>query len=207
MRIGLAAILSIALLGSAGTAWAEGGPDSGRSGGYVGVGGGVAWDFLDAFIEEAAGGLVGIDAGGSFNARAGYRVVSWFAVEGMYEGSYRMSVIEALTGSEIADSNFHSLLANLKFILPIKRFQPYIAIGGGAQYGEFAGRGVLAGPKVSGWDPVIRVGLGLDLYLNEHWLINSELAPAVRLADWGDIPSALTDNVTLTLSFGAQYRF
>jgi hypothetical protein len=118
-----------------------------------------------------------------------------------------MSIIETLTGSEIANTNFHSLLANLKFILPIKRFQPYIAIGGGAQHGEVAGRGVLAGPKVSGWDPVIRLALGLDLYLTEHWLLNSELAPSVRLTDWGDIPSELTDNVTLTLSFGAQYRF
>jgi hypothetical protein len=54
---------------------------------------------------------------------------------------------------------------------------------------------------------VIRLALGLDLYLTEHWLLNSELAPSVRLTDWGDIPSELTDNVTLTLSFGAQYRF
>ena len=57
------------------------------------------------------------------------------------------------------------------------------------------------------WDLLLRVGIGLDAYVTEHWLVNLELAPSIRFADYGNIPSTSTDNVTLTFSGGIQYRF
>jgi len=59
----------------------------------------------------------------------------------------------------------------------------------------------------SRWDLVLRICLGLDAYLTEHWLVNVELAPSIRFTDYGDIPSQSTDNASLTLSGGIQYRF
>ena len=59
----------------------------------------------------------------------------------------------------------------------------------------------------SRWDFTLRVGVGLDAYITENWLINVELAPSIRFADYRDIPRETTDNVTLTVSGGIPYRF
>ena len=207
MRKSLATAISISALVVAGTAWAEAPKsDYGRSGWYVGAGGGVAWDFLSDFVEEKTLGLVTTSAGGSANARVGYRVWSWFAVEAMYEGAY--GVNPELLGVTIADFNTHSVLANLKFIAPIWRIHPYFALGIGAQYGDVDFLDDITNPfDTSRWDPVIRFGLGVDGYFTENWLVNVELAPGIRFRDWGDLGSEATDNVTLTLSAGVQYRF
>ena len=213
MRNSLATTIAVASLVLAGTASAEAPkPDYGRSGWYVGAGGGVAWDFLSDFIATNTGGLVTESVGGSANARVGYRVWSWFAVEAMYEGAY--GVNPEILGIQAADFNTHSVLANLKFILPIWRVHPYFALGAGAQYGDFDGflNHPVVGPILdlldrSRWDPVLRFGLGVDGYITENWLVNVELAPGIRFKDWGDLGGTSTDNITLTLSAGVQYRF
>ena len=181
-------------------------PDYGRAGWYVGVAGGAGWDFFDKAFDRATMGAVGIGAGGSFNARGGYRVNSWFALEGMYEGIYGMNL--TFLGLKVADLSLHTLTPNFKFILPIWRLQPYLAIGPGAQYGQFDG---VAPPfsllDTKRWDFVLRLGFGLDTYITENWIVNFEIAPSVRFRNYTNIPSELTDNVSLTFSGGVQYRF
>jgi hypothetical protein len=56
------------------------------------------------------------------------------------------------------------------------------------------------------WDLLLRFGLGIDAYITEHCLLNAELAPSVRFADYGNIPSTSTDHVSLTFTGGIQYR-
>ena len=74
-------------------------------------------DFLSDAIQEETGGLVVLSVGGSFNARGGYRVTSWFAFEMMYEGVYGTEAeILGMTSASIFNS--HSLVGNFKFILP-----------------------------------------------------------------------------------------
>jgi opacity protein-like surface antigen len=186
-------------------------PDYGRSGWYVGIGGGAGFDFFLKAIENATLGEVTVGSGGSFNARGGYRPTSWFAFEAMYEGIYGMNV--DLLGIEVANLTLHSVVPNFKFLLPLWRFQPYLAIGPGAQYGDFDANEFITGPGLGSlvdtnrWDFVLRIGVGLDAYITENWLVNLEIAPWVRFADWGSIPSEFTDNVSLTFSGGVQYRF
>jgi opacity protein-like surface antigen len=180
-------------------------PDYARSGWYLGVGGGPAFDFLDDAVEENTGGIVEFTAGGTFNARGGYRLTSWFATELMYEGVYRLGT--EVLGVEVGNTDLHSVLVNLKFILPIWRIHPYFTLGPGVQYGNFNGFGPADPFDTSRWDFMLRFGLGLDAYITEHWLINLDVAPSIRFADYGDIPSETTDNVTMTVSAGIQYRF
>ena len=177
-----------------------------RPGWYFGAGGGAGFNFFNKYIEESVPiPVVDIDPAGSANVRGGYRIWSWFALEAMYEGAYdaQINVLDL----PFAKLSTHSFLGNLKFILPIMRFQPYLLVGGGAQYGQF--RSELPAPldKQNRWDPTLRVGVGLDFYITENWVVDLELAPSIRFKDYSDIPSAGTDNVTMTLSGGVQYRF
>jgi len=182
---------------------AEKGPDYGRRGWYAGVGAGAAIDFLEEWIEEAIP-LADIKSTGSFNARGGYRVWSWFALEAMYEGTYRSNI--EILDIEVAEFSTHSLLGNLKLLVPIKRFHPYFMLGLGAQYGSWDGLGI-GFSDTNRWDMVVRPAVGLDVYLTENWLVDLELGIPVRIADWTNIPSQITDNVTITIGVGAQYRF
>ena len=195
---------TIALLATSAHAVQPDKPDYGRPGWYLGVGAGAAWDFLDGVIKDATAGTVDIGTTGTFNARGGYRIFSWLAVEGMYEGVYDLPV--RLLGVNVAKSSYHSFLANFKLIAPIWRMHPYLAIGPGAQYGQFDTLDI-TGLDTNRWDFVLRLGVGLDTYITENWLVNLEIAPSIRFADYNNIPSETTDNISLTLSAGVQYRF
>jgi len=60
--------------------------DFDRPGWYVGAGGGVAFNFLSDFVENQTMGVVDLERTGTLNVRGGYRLLSWLAFEGMYEG-------------------------------------------------------------------------------------------------------------------------
>ena len=199
-------LVSIATLLMTGTAWADDSePDFGRPGWYVGIGGGVGWDFLKDAVDDVTNGVVDITVGGSFNARGGYRLASWFALDVMYEGVYGMDI--EVAGITAAEFSTHSFVGNLKLIAPIWRTHPYISVGPGAQYGRFDGKGVFDFLDTFRWDFMLRTAIGIDGYITEHWLINLEVAPSIRFSDYSDIPSETTDNVTLTVGLGIQYRF
>jgi hypothetical protein len=198
-------VIPIAALLMASTSWAEDPKaDYGRRGWYGGVGGGAGIDFLTDAVQDETGGTVDLSVGSSFNARGGYRVASWFAFEAMYEGVYGTTV--EVSGVDAADQDTHSIVGNFKFILPTWRVQPYFMLGPGAQYGKFNGKGPFDPLDTERWDFVLRTAIGIDMYITEHWLIDLELAPSVRFADYTDVPSQLTDNVTLTFGLGVQYR-
>jgi opacity protein-like surface antigen len=198
----IAVVVSFAISASAADDALFGKTTWSRPGLYVGGGFGVAWDFLEDPIENVIPEL-DIQTGWSANARAGIRATSWFAFEALYEGQYNIKA--ELDGIEFANSTNHALLANFKFILPSWRLHPYIGIGLGAQYGSF--RYALSPLNLSRWDFALRPSLGLDSYITRNWLVNLEVAPTIRFRDWGVIPSAATDNITLTVSAGLQYRF
>jgi hypothetical protein len=199
-------VAPIAALLIATTSWAE--PpkaDYGRPGWYAGVGAGGAWDFLEDAVDDVTAGVVELKGTGSFNARGGYRLASWFALEAMYEGAYRYKT--KVAGLDAGDMSTHSFLANFKFIVPTWRIHPYIMVGPGAQLANFDGNGPFDNLDTKRWDFVLRTALGVDGYITENWLLNLEAAPSIRFADYGKIPSEITDNVSLTVSLGVQYRF
>ena len=55
-----------------------------------------------------------------------------------------MVIMTKVAGVDVAEFSTHSLLANVKFIVPTWRLQPYFAPGVGAQKGDFDGEGILA---------------------------------------------------------------
>ncbi len=201
--------IPIAVLLMATTSWAaDPAPDYGRPGWYLGVGVGTGIAFLEDAIQGELGGAIDLNAGGSFNARGGYRLTSWLAVEALYEGVYG-SNIELLGVATAAERTTHSFVANLKLILPIWRIHPYFMVGPGAQYGVFTAKGPFKvfDLDLRRWDFMLRTAFGIDAYITENWLVNLELAPSMRFADYGNIPSKTTDNVLLTIGAGVQYRF
>lgn len=135
LRIGTIAIVASFLLCAATVATADGpAPDYSRPHLYIGGGFGGASDFLESNVE-ALNPLLDVKTGWSANVRVGYRAFSWFAIEGMYEGAYELD----LTIADITFYQFdlHNLLVSLKFILPLRRFEPYFMLGFGAQSGRF----------------------------------------------------------------------
>ena len=126
------AAICAALLAS--PVWAD---DFDRRGWFVGAGGGLAEDFLSEFIEKNSMGAVEIGTTGSIHLRGGYRMLSWFALEGMYEGAFNYET--TVLGQLASVSSTHSLLANMKLIVPTWRLQPYFMPGLGAQRDGIAG--------------------------------------------------------------------
>jgi hypothetical protein len=200
-------VIPLAALLMASTSWAEK-PDYGRPGWYAGVGAGTGIAFLDSYIESVTGGTVSLDAGGSFNARGGYRVNSWFAVEALYEGVYGAN-IEISGTKNAAERTTNSFVTNFKLLLPIQRVHPYFMLGLGAQQGKFDAKGPFDALDLDSnrWDFTLRTAIGVDGYITEHWLVNFELAPSIRFTDYSRIPSETTDNVLLTIGLGVQYRW
>lgn len=199
--IRLSAILISALLLAA-PAMAERGKSFNEPGPYASVGFGAAFDFLEDIIEEEFP-IADIETGWSANARVGYRTFSWLSFELLYEGMYALDF--TLDGAHVGRTTTHGLYGAFKLVAPIWRFQPYFSFGLGAQFGKWEGAvGIL---DASRWDFAIRPAIGLDVALTENWALFTELGLPVRFADWGDIPSEITDNVTLSVGGGIQYRF
>ena len=123
----------------------------------------------------------------------------------MYEGVYGTEA--EISGTKRAASlSTHSLLGNFKFIAPTWRVHPYFMLGLGAQYGIFNGKGPFDGLDLTRWDLVLRTAFGIDAYITENWLVNLELAPSIRFAEYIRATET-TDNVMLTLGLGVQYRW
>lgn len=179
-----------------------------RSGPYLGVGASYNVQLLEAFFDGTPV-LQNISVNDSWgvNARAGYRMLSWLALEGEYEWVNRMHA--RLGGVEIASLGLQSATANLRFIGPFGRFQPYLLLGAGVVWNSVDSPGSQLHVDANAFAG--RVGLGLDIYLTQNLLLNfgaeGMLSPAeVRLTT----PSVnVSENGlgTVTLQAGLGFRF
>jgi opacity protein-like surface antigen len=140
-----------------------------RSGAYIGVGASRSLNLIEAFLSDTPV-LNHIHASDEWgiNARAGYRLASWFAVEAEYEwlDDFRVS----LGGIDLGSIGVQSATANLKLIGPFGRFQPYLLLGVGAIAVSVHNRFGLIDVQ----DPAFagRVGLGMDLFLTHNFYLN-----------------------------------
>lgn len=206
-----------------------------RPGFYVGAGGTYQFnafssrieDVIDAAVNDAVPGGANanfkLDESGGFNALLGYRVRSWFAVELQYEwideydieGSFDIGFLTPGTVSGTLYSiEGHALTLNTKWIIPFWRVQPYLLIGGGMAISE-VNRGDLAAILIAlGGDiddgtnikPAARAGLGLDLYITQHIVLNAQVSAVVttlKSPDLGDVD----DLNYVSFAAGLQYRF
>lgn len=200
--------------------------DFARRGWYLGVGGAYAADFFEDEIEKAAakeGVHISLSDTGGVNARAGYRLFSWFALEGMYEWMDNFKTeIDAIEvgadadvkkipiGSTLADYTTHTFSLNVKFLLPTWRIHPYLYLGIGGQYWDMKAPAVVqeAGFDFteSGWSFAGRPGFGVDAYITENILVNVEVSGVLATSNPSTIPD-IGDLFYLTAGAGLQYRF
>lgn len=211
LRIALFALALTSLLGGS-TAQAE---DFGRSGFYVGANAAYAFDLFQTEIYNAAGfgtGPLPLDYSDSwgFNVRAGYRLLSFLAIEAQYEWMDGIDISlpnVAFLGTYEPDV----LTANLKLILPTWRLQPYLLAGAGLASWSFVAAPNIPVGNVSGNGFAFRGGAGIDIYLTEHLALNAEGTAVLNTADF-NLPNTAAATLQSNLYYfslggGLTYRF
>jgi opacity protein-like surface antigen len=209
-----------------GLAQAEpGGPDFAHTGPYLGVGGtyafhwfpdGVGGDF-DDHVSGIPDSTTRTDGSFGVNARAGWRFTSWLAGEVEYEwlDGFETDIRTSAGGEFTLES--HAITANAKLVYPgWGRFQPYGLLGAGVSIYEVTNAsGFPSAARFLDDDGVGfagRLGLGLDTYLTEHWLVNIEggLVTTTTEIDNSN-PSPVAGDVSalwqVPIQVGIQYRF
>lgn len=220
LALALAWILCGALLyPSAGSAQEDGADpsdiDTTRAGAYVGLalaGGIPAFDGAQLFtITTPSQGSVDEDPSVGINARVGWRFASWGAAELQYE--WMNEFVVNTRGEECAKAKAQVLTGNLKLLAPRRSFHPYALAGVGAGRYERETRTIAIGagscspnPGQSGherdWGFAARLGLGVDLYITEHVLLNLEGSGLYSEENPLDHSWPY-----ISLSAGVQYRF
>ena len=137
-----------------------------------------------------------------FNARAGYRALSWLSaeIEGEWLANFNVDL-----GPEDGDVEMHLIGANLRLNLPTGLIQPYLLFGGGYMHADL--RGVHQGDVqksftdgANGDGGFGRFGGGMEFY-PWPWL-------ALDMGIAYVLPTGNVDNLDfLSITWGALYRF
>lgn len=150
---------------------AQGGDeDFTRSGFYLGVGASYAISLIDQPVERVTLQQVSVDNSLGINARAGYRFLSWLAAELEYEWTSGFEV-KGAGGAKLLRLEGNILTLNGKVILPTGRVQPYLLAGFGGTAFSVTDQARL-GFKVSGTGAAGRLGVGVDIYVTPHIVLN-----------------------------------
>ena len=216
-----------------GSARADDAPDSDpfdRPGFYIGGGGTYQFNAFSSRIEDViedevddalpgANADFNLDESGGFNALLGYRIWSWFALELQYEWVDEYDIDGSIdapvpVSGKLYSIEGHTLTANTKWIIPFWRIQPYFLIGGGAAMSDVSTGNLAAALTALGADiddgkhlkPAARGGLGLDLYITEHILVNAQASVVVTTLQNPDIGD-VDDLNYMSFAAGLQYRF
>ncbi|MGR9106301.1 MAG: outer membrane beta-barrel protein [Gammaproteobacteria bacterium] len=187
-------------------------PDFAREGAYLGLGGTYAfhWFAGKSFDRNLGGQGVQVisSSSGGLNARAGYRVNSWFAAEVEYE--WIDGFTNKIRGSNVATLTSHQLTLNGKFFVPTGgRFQPYGLLGVGLSIWEASDRvGRGSGLEATSAGLAGRVGLGLDAYVTNNLLVNVgvDMALSTTRID-NSLDGDLKNLFYIPIQLGLQYRF
>jgi len=203
----------VILLASGGAAAADDGFS--RSGAYLGLGGSGVFHLFEDEVDKQSGGTVEAEASAGLNARVGYRLLSWLALEAQYEWVAGIDFVAKEDLSPVADKGdtlarleSHALTANAKFLLPIWRIQPYLTIGvGGTIYDLDDKTGLGFGKNESAF--VGRVGVGGDVYITKNLLAFVEGSGLLSTLDVTapTISKNISDLHYFSLQLGLQYRF
>jgi len=137
-----------------------------------------------------------------FNARAGYRALSWLSaeIEGEWLANFNLNL-----GPEDGKIEIHTIGANLRLNLPTGLIQPYALLGGGYMHADLRGvhQGNVQKSFTDGADGdggFGRFGGGMEFY-PYPWL-------AVDIGVAYVVPGGDVDNLDyLSITWGALYRF
>ena len=191
IRASLGLLCVLFILGPSGS-WAQGEDsdedDTTRSGAYVGlaISGGIpAFDGGQMFtIDTNTSADVNEEPSVGLNARVGWRFLPWLATELQYEWMNEFNV--ETRSQECAKAKAQVLTGNIKLLAPYHAFHPYALAGVGAGRYESETRtiplpgGLSCSPNPGkhssqrDWELAARFGLGFDIYLNDHFVINME---------------------------------
>lgn len=204
-----------------------------RSGFYAAVGATYQYNVLGGEIESVledevddvllgANSSFDLDDSLGVHALVGYRVAKWFAVELEYEWVDEYE-IEGSTQTPAPASGYlysiegHTLTVNTKWVLPTWRIQPYFLLGAGLAISDVGegnlvdalgaldavGEAIDDGTQLA---PAARAGLGLDLYMTRHIVLNVRGSVVVTTLEEPDVDNA-DDLNYMAFGAGLQYRF
>jgi opacity protein-like surface antigen len=195
-----AAALALCLISTPGLA-----EDFGRSGVYLGASAAYGLgNFYEDAIEDAFPVSVNVDNSWGLNARLGYRLFSFFALEANYEYMNQFDV--KVAGFQALEQRTHTITGNLKFLLPLWRFQPYLMLGAGGQYYKFDQTPFGIGDDKD-WVFAARPAVGVDFYLTKNLVLNAEGAGVIALDDLKVALGSIDTLPYVSVSAGLQWRF
>ena len=169
-----------------------------RRGVYFGLHTVYAGERFESAIEDSLPGIdLSVDNSKGLNARIGYRLFPWLALEaaGDIYDNYNIELL----GVDAAELDGWSVELLGKFYALTGRIQPYALLGGGyyeIELSDQLGLGLSSGGSGSIW----RGGAGVELYLNQHILFKVEAAYALPLGGVEDLDF-------WTVATGFEYRF
>ncbi len=182
-------------------------PEFARSGVYVGAAGTYGFNLIESSFDDVFGNDVDVDDTWGFNARLGYRALSWLAVEAEYE--YLDNFEVSVANLHLADLKAQTISGNLRFIVPIKRFQPYLCLGAGATFFSLDDNAV-PGLDVDNSSFSGRIGLGFDVYVTRSIVLGVGADAVLSTAEVSD--PVFSGDTSSSLSYiavyaGLAYRF
>jgi len=182
-------------------------PDFARRGFYVGGGGTYGFNLLESAFDDVL--VSGVEVGDTwgFNTRLGYRPLSWFSAEVEYEYLNNFGV--SIDGIHLADLRAETISGNVRFIAPLRRFQPYLCLGAGATLFSLDHNDV-PGLEVDHSSFSGRLGIGLDVYATENIAIGVGADAVLSTAEVKDPSFGGSTSSTLSyvaLHFGIDFHF
>ena len=184
--------------------------DFGRTGFYIGVGGSLTklMEAKDTLQDELSPlDSLDIDVKSSFGVHGlgGYRFHPHFAAEFEADWNSPFDIDFAYGTARVAKAEVMPLVftVNIKGYLFKSRFQPYAVVGVGVMTAQIKVKDV-ADFDVSGSDWytgfAARFGGGVDLYVTEHFVLNTEVRYVLPTGDVEGLDM-------ISLGWGLQYRF
>jgi len=222
--------LLVAVLSISATSYAR------EGGAYIGIGGSYAIDdfYTEKFEDRAVPIAVNIDDTWGVNAKLGYHVNEFFAVEAVFDYFSAFETSEALihpttTGaastmgiiSEDGELNIMTFMLAGKFCWPGRAIEPYGIVGAGVMQADWD-RKLGAGSGSASDSPALsasstggcaKVGVGVDFFLSDHLSLGVEGGTTFN---WGNPEfdlDALGEEVEelgiryWTVTLGAAYHF
>ncbi|MBW2418637.1 MAG: porin family protein [Deltaproteobacteria bacterium] len=212
----IALLTCLLLLVAAPDARAQGGraaPDYARSGWYTGAGFSVGFEAFSGIKEIEDNRGLNVTVGNAFgiNARAGYRILPWLAVEGQFEwlSSFGYTLEDVLLPGETEPRDAtlktvedYTFTFNAKGYPLTGRVQPFGLIGLGGMYAINTRNPLLflGDLSVDTGGFVARFGGGVDYYLDPNWILTMDVSYLVTTG-------GVSDTNRTSLGIGFQYRF
>ncbi len=169
-----------------------------RTGVYFGFHSMYMGELFESEIEDSLPGVdLEVDNSKGFNALFGYRLFPWLALE--LQGDYYDDYNIELLGVDAAELGGWSASLIGKFYPFTGRIQHYLLGGGGYMEVDLSDQLGLGLSEDSGGS-VAQAGLGVDIYLTRHFVLNLEGSYAFPMGGVADLDF-------WTVRGGLEYRF